>query len=79
MWIGFKVEPFPFGLLTMILSLEAIILSGLILAASNRVAEKDRKMMIEEFNLTEETSEIIDRIATDIVKIKALLSKINDK
>ena len=25
-WIGFGVEPYPFGLLTMILSLEAIFL-----------------------------------------------------
>jgi len=78
-WIGFKIEPFPFGLLTLIVSLEAICLSGLILAASNRIAEKDRKMMIEEYNLTEETSEIIDRIATDIVKIKQLLDKKTDK
>lgn len=36
-------------------------------------------MMVEEFNLTEETSEIIDRIATDIVKIKMILNKINEK
>ena len=36
-------------------------------------------MMIEEYNLTEETSEIIDRIATDIVKIKQLLDKKTDK
>jgi hypothetical protein len=26
-WIGFRVEPYPFGLLTMIASLEAIFLS----------------------------------------------------
>ena len=26
-WIGFRVEPYPFGLLTMIVSLEAIFLS----------------------------------------------------
>ena len=78
-WIWGEVEPFPYGLLTMILSLEAIVLSALILSASNRVAEKDRKMMIEEYELTEETSEIIDRIATDIVKIKLILDKLNDK
>ena len=53
LWVGFKVEPFPYGLLTLIVSLEAICLSGLILSASNRMAEKDRKMMIEEFELTE--------------------------
>ena len=79
LWEVFQVEPFPYGLLTLIVSLESICLSGLILSASNRVAEKDRKMMIEEFELTEETSEIIDRIATDIVKIKIILDRLNDK
>ena len=42
-WIGFKVEPFPYGLLTMILSLEAIILSALILSSSNREGEAEKK------------------------------------
>jgi uncharacterized membrane protein len=35
-WIGFRVEKFPFGLLTMIVSLEAIILSTFILISQNR-------------------------------------------
>lgn len=35
-------DPFPFGLLTMIVSLEAIILSTLLLFSSNRQAERDR-------------------------------------
>jgi uncharacterized membrane protein len=35
-WIGLRVEKFPFGLLTMIVSLEAIILSAFILISQNR-------------------------------------------
>jgi uncharacterized membrane protein len=35
-------DPFPFGLLTMVVSLEAIILSVLVLLSQNRQAAKDR-------------------------------------
>jgi len=51
-WIGLNVEwpgwkpplfdPFPFGLLTMVVSLEAIILSVFVLLSQNRQAAKDR-------------------------------------
>ena len=42
-WIIFRVEPFPFGLLTMIVSLEAIFLSTLVMMSQNRQADRDRK------------------------------------
>jgi uncharacterized membrane protein len=35
-------DPYPFGLLTMIVSLEAIFLSCFVLVSQNRQAEKDR-------------------------------------
>jgi uncharacterized membrane protein len=49
-WIGLNTlplgvepfDPFPFGLLTMIVSLEAIFLSCFVLVSQNRQAEKDR-------------------------------------
>lgn len=37
-----QFDPFPFGLLTMIVSLEAIFLSCFVLVSQNRQAEKDR-------------------------------------
>ena len=40
-WIGFGVEKYPFGLLTMIVSLEAIFLSIFVLISQNRQAAKD--------------------------------------
>lgn len=39
---GYDFDPFPFGLLTMIVSLEAIFLSIFLLISSNRQADKDR-------------------------------------
>ena len=41
-WIGFGVEHYPYGLLTMIVSLEAIFLSIFVLISQNRSGEKDR-------------------------------------
>ena len=38
--IGFLVEPYPFGLLTMIVSLEAIFLSTFVMISQNRADEK---------------------------------------
>ncbi len=38
----FAFDPFPFGLLTMIVSLEAIFLSIFVLVSQNRQASKDR-------------------------------------
>ena len=50
LWIGLNVgllpfgdfDPFPFGLLTMVVSLEAIILSVFVLLSQNRQTERDR-------------------------------------
>jgi len=42
LWIWLRVEPFPFGLLTMMVSLEAIFLSTLVMMSQNRQASKDR-------------------------------------
>lgn len=41
-WIIFKVEAFPFGLLTLIVSLESILLSTLIMMSQNRQSDRDR-------------------------------------
>jgi uncharacterized membrane protein len=39
-WIGFRVEHYPYGLLTMIVSLEAIFLSTFVMISQNRADEK---------------------------------------
>ena len=43
LWIVLHIEPFPYGLLTMVVSLEAIFLSTLVMISQNRQAEKDHK------------------------------------
>lgn len=68
-------DPYPFGLLTMIVSLEAIFLSCFVLISQNRQAEKDRvrsdieyevniKAELEVAHLHEKT----DRIYTDMLE-----------
>lgn len=40
LWISLRVEEFPYGLLTMIVSLEAIFLSTFVMISQNRADEK---------------------------------------
>jgi uncharacterized membrane protein len=40
LWIGLGVEPYPYGLLTMIVSLEAIFLSTFVMISQNRADSK---------------------------------------
>lgn len=61
-WIGFKVEAFPFGLLTMLLSLEAIILAILILNSSNRQGEEDRAVIRKDLKLDNRTHKLVEEI-----------------
>lgn len=42
LWIALRVEAFPFGLLTLLVSLEAIFLSTFVMMSQNRQADKDR-------------------------------------
>ncbi len=40
-WIVFRIEPFPYGLLTLLVSLEAIFLSTFVMMSQNRASERD--------------------------------------
>ena len=46
-WIGFGVEKYPFGLLAMIVSLEAIFLSTFVMISQNR-ADAKRQVVADE-------------------------------
>ena len=48
-WIGFGVEDYPFGLLTMIVSLEAIFLSTFVMISQNRADAKRQVLADEEW------------------------------
>jgi uncharacterized membrane protein len=53
-WIGFGVEAYPFGLLTMIVSLEAIFLSTFVMISQNRADEKREALANEEWTTVQE-------------------------
>jgi uncharacterized membrane protein len=48
-WIGFGVESYPFGLLTMIVSLEAIFLSTFVMISQNRADAKRQVIADQEW------------------------------
>ena len=53
-WIGFGVEKYPYGLLTMIVSLEAIFLSTFVLISQNRADAKRQVLADEQWRTVQE-------------------------
>ena len=53
-WIGFGVERYPFGLLTMIVSLEAIFLSTFVMISQNRADAKRQAIANQQWRTVEE-------------------------
>src|ERR1044071_4542727 len=81
-------DPFPFGLLTMIVSLEAIFLSCFVLVSQNRQAEKDRvrsdieyevniKAELEVTHLHEKTDRIYENMLARFAKLEKLMGSAN--
>src|SRR5262244_1591892 len=68
-WIGFGVEKYPYGLLTMIVSLEAIFLSTFVMISQNRadakrqvIANQQWQTVKEEDKQNEELLELSNQI-----------------
>jgi uncharacterized membrane protein len=80
-WILLPIEPFPYGFLTMVVSLEAIFLSTLVLMSQNRQEERDQVQAEADYETNvkakseiEEIQERLDRIETEkLDKILALV------
>ncbi len=53
-WIGFGVEKYPFGLLTMIVSLEAIFLSTFVMISQNRADAKRQVVADQQWQTVKE-------------------------
>src|SRR5215204_738060 len=53
-WIGFGVEAFPYGLLTMIVSLEAIFLSTFVMISQNRADAKRQVIADQQWQTVKE-------------------------
>jgi uncharacterized membrane protein len=52
-WIGFRAEKYPYGLLTMIVSLEAIFLSTFVLISQNRADTKHQVVADQEWRMVQ--------------------------
>jgi len=81
-----KFDPFPYGLLTMIVSLEAIFLATFIMITQNRMALEDEleeieeeREQIEEEKEQEELEEEVEDIQQDLDDIKAAILTISQK
>jgi uncharacterized membrane protein len=53
-WIGFGVEDYPYGLLTMIVSLEAIFLSTFVMISQNRADAKRQVIADQQWQTVQE-------------------------
>jgi uncharacterized membrane protein len=53
-WIGFGVEKYPFGLLTMIVSLEAIFLSTFVMISQNRADAKRQVLASQQWQTVQQ-------------------------
>lgn len=83
-----EFDPYPFGLLTMMVSLEAIFLSCFVLVSQNRQAEKDRvradieyevnvKAELEVTHLHEKTDRIYENMLARFAKLEKLMTSAN--
>ena len=85
-WIGFGVEKYPYGLLTMIVSLEAIFLSTFVLISQNRadakrqvIADEQWRTVKEEHTQNEELLKLSNQILTLTQEVRAMASAFRDQ
>ena len=74
-WIIIGIEKFPFGLLTLVVSLESILLSGLILNATNRQGDQDRKIIMKDLKLDQATHGHIEELRRHVQQILTILDE----
>jgi uncharacterized membrane protein len=69
-WMAFATfDPFPFNLLTLTVSLESILLSGLLLNATNRSGDEDRRIITKDLKLDQETHNHIEELRRHVKEI----------
>lgn len=64
------VEPFPYGLLTMIVSLEAIFLTTLVLMSENRQEDRDRIQAEADYETNVKAKEEIEELQKRLARIE---------
>lgn len=71
-WIGFRLEHYPFGLLTMIVSLEAIFLSTFVMISQNRADERRQVLADQQWRTAQDEERQNDellRLSTEILEL----------
>jgi uncharacterized membrane protein len=76
-WIGFGVEKYPFGLLTMIVSLEAIFLSTFVMISQNRADAKRQVIADQEWKTVQDEDNQNDELLRLSKEILALTKELN--
>jgi uncharacterized membrane protein len=77
-WIGFGVEGYPYGLLTMIVSLEAIFLSTFVLISQNRADAKHQVIANQQWQTVKEEDKQNEELLTLSNQILALTKAIHE-
>jgi uncharacterized membrane protein len=77
-WIGFRVERYPFGLLTMIVSLEAIFLSTFVMISQNRADQKREVLADHQWELVQEEEKQNEELLALSRQILDLTTAIHD-
>jgi uncharacterized membrane protein len=78
LWVGLRVERYPFGLLTMIVSLEAIFLSTFVMISQNRQDDARRHLADQEWKLVKTEKEQNEELLSLSNQILELTKAIHD-
>lgn len=69
-WILFRAESFPYGLLTMIVSLESILLSTIVMISQTRSGDRDRAQAQNDYLTNEQAKLEIEELQVAIARIE---------
>ncbi|MFT3683555.1 MAG: DUF1003 domain-containing protein [Phycisphaerales bacterium] len=76
---GWVFDPFPFGLLTMVVSLEAIFLAIFVMVSQNRQSEKDRLRTDLDYQVNVRAQEEILRISQRLSSIETRMGELTKR
>ena len=76
-WIGLRIERYPFGLLTMVVSLEAIFLSTFVMISQNRADEKRQALADQEWRIVQTEEQQNEQLLTISQQILELTTAIH--
>ena len=76
-WIGFGVESYPFGLLTMIVSLEAIFLSTFVMISQNRADARRQVFADQQYVMIQEEKKQNEQLLTISNEILGLTREVH--